>query len=90
MRFNGAIVKTAEKTVAIAVVEASFFAMPQNEKLAMMRKYAASLRNNPTIFMAEDADGNPQFYGRPDLINAVSDIPLTYMTWKEYEIKEDE
>lgn len=89
MRFNGAVVKTDNKTIAIAVVEADFLALEQTEKMAMMKKYATVFRNMPIVFMTQNANDESEFYGRKDLVDSVKEIPLTYMTWKEYKLKED-
>ena len=53
-----------------------------------MQKYATAFRGMPLVFMTQDEHGDSEFYGRRDLIDLVSEIPLTYITWKEYRFED--
>ena len=88
MQFTGAIVKTEGKNIALAVVADSFLTLPQAEKMAEMRRYATAFPGLPVVFMTMDADGQSEFFGRPDLINLLSDVPLNYIIFKTFETKD--
>ena len=38
------------------------------------------------VLVAQDEEGAPRFYGEPELLGLVSDIPLERMPWKEYPV----
>ena len=88
MKFTGAIVKTEGKNIAVAVVADSFLTLPQAEKMAEMRRYASAFPDLPLVFMTMSEDGGSEFFGRPDLINLLSYVPLNYIIFKTFETKE--
>ena len=88
MQFTGAIVKTEGKNIALAVVADSFLTLPQAEKMAEMRRYATAFPGLPVVFMTMDTDGQSEFFGRPDLINLLSDVPLNYIIFKTFETRD--
>lgn len=88
MKFTGAIVKTEGKNIAVAVVADSFLTLPQAEKMAEMRRYASAFPGLPLVFMTMAEDGESEFFGRPDLIALLSDVPLNYIIFKTFETKE--
>lgn len=90
MQFTGALVKADEKTVAIAVVSNTFLELSPEEKAKQMKEYASAWPGVPFVLMLQDETGYSEFYGRPDLIALVAEVPLTYITWKTFFTKETE
>lgn len=88
MQFTGALVKTEGKTIAVAVVDAAYLKLSQPEKMAEMRRYATAFPGMPLVLMTMEDGNDPEFFGRPDLINLLSEVPLTYITFKAFETKE--
>ena len=88
MQFTGAVVKTEGKSIAVAVVADSFLTLEQNEKMAEMRRYATAFPGLPLVLMTLDEQGESEFFGRPDLINLLSEVPLNYIIFKSFETKE--
>ena len=88
MKFNGAIIKVAEnKAVSLAVVDEDFKTLPAEERVALTQKYMKGL---PFLLLLVSKDGSrEEFYGRPDLVAQVSEIPLNFITFKTYTTKED-
>lgn len=88
MQFTGALVKTEGKTIALAVVDAAYLHLPQGEKMAQMRQYATAFPGLPLVLMTMDEAGESEFFGRPDLISLLAEVPLNYITFKAFETKE--
>lgn len=88
MQFTGAVVKTEGKSIAVAVVADSFLTLEQNEKMVEMRRYATAFPGLPLVLMTLDEQGESEFFGRPDLINLLSEVPLNYIIFKSFETKE--
>ena len=40
----------------------------------------------PVVLMAQDGRGTPTFYGRKDIANFMSGVPLNVIPWREYTI----
>ncbi len=89
MQFTGAVVKTEGKNIAVAVVADSFLTLEQNEKMAEMRRYATAFPGLPLVLMTLDEQGESEFFGRPDLINLLAEVPLNYIIFKSYETKDE-
>ena len=89
MQFTGAVVKTEGKNIAVAVVADSFLTLEQNEKMAEMRRYATAFPGLPLVLMTLDEQGESEFFGRPDLIILLAEVPLNYIFFKSYETKDE-
>lgn len=92
MKFNGAIIKVAEnKAVSLAVVDEDFKTLPAEERIALTQKYMTAFpKGLPFLLLLVSKDGSrEEFYGRPDLVAQVSEIPLNFITFKTYTTKED-
>lgn len=89
MKFNGALVKISDKeTIALAVVEGDFLELPMEERIARMKQYKAGFDPKlPLVLLLEapSAETREQYWGRPDLIEKLKEIPLNMMTFKTYE-----
>ncbi len=89
MKFNGALVQLEDMVIAVAVDSADFLSLPQPEKMAKMRAYQSAFPKTPFVMLLDMGAGESEFFGRPDLVAKMRDVPLNYITFKVYETKED-
>lgn len=89
MKFNGALVQLEDMVIAVAVDSADFLSLPQEEKMAKMRAYQSAFPKTPFVMLLDMGAGDSEFFGRPDLVAKMQDVPLNYITFKVYETKED-
>lgn len=89
MKFNGALVQLEDMVIAVAVDSADFLSLPQEEKMAKMRAYQSAFPKTPFMMLLDMGAGESEFFGRPDLVAKMRDVPLNYITFKVYETKED-
>lgn len=88
MKFNGALVQLEDMVIAVAVDSADFLSLPQPEKMAKMRAYQSAFPKTPFVMLLDMGAGESEFFGRPDLVAKMRDVPLNYITFKVYETKE--
>ena len=89
MKFNGALVQLEDMVIAVAVDSADFLSLPQPEKMAEMRAYQSAFPKTPFVMLLDMGAGESEFFGRPDLVAKMREVPLNYITFKVYETKED-
>ena len=89
MKFNGALVQLEDMVIAVAVDSAEFLSLPQAEKMAKMRAYQSAFPKTPFVMLLDMGGGESEYFGRPDLIARLKEVPLNYITFKTYETKED-
>lgn len=89
MKFNGALVQLEDMVIAVAVDSVDFLSLPQPEKMAKMRAYHSAFPKTPFVMLLDMGAGESEFFGRPDLVAKMRDVPLNYITFKVYETKED-
>ena len=89
MKFNGALVQLEDIVIAVAVDSADFLSLPQPEKMAKMRAYQSAFPKTPFVMLLDMGAGESEFFGRPDLVAKMREVPLNYITFKVYETKED-
>ncbi len=89
MKFNGALVQLEDMVIAVAVDSVDFLSLPQPEKMAKMRAYQSAFPKTPFVMLLDMGAGESEFFGRPDLVAKMRDVPLNYITFKVYETKED-
>ena len=89
MKFNGALVQLEDMVIAVAVDSADFLSLPQPEKMAKMRAYQSAFPKTPFVMLLDMGAGESEFFGRPDLVAKMREVPLNYITFKVDETKED-
>lgn len=89
MKFNGALVQLEDMVLAVAVDSADFLSLPQPKKMAKMRAYQSAFPKTPFVMLLDMGAGESEFFGRPDLVAKMREVPLNYITFKVYETKED-
>jgi hypothetical protein len=46
--------------------------------------YSPLFDHAPVVLMAQDLQGIPTFFGRPDIVNFLRDTPLDAIPWQEF------
>ena len=57
--------------------------------MAKGRAYQSAFPKTPFVMLLDMGAGESEFFGRPDLVAKMRDVPLNYITFKVYETKED-
>jgi hypothetical protein len=83
-RFDGAVIKEQGVEFAIAVVRRAVFNNPSQRDQAQAE--FAGLFGLPTVLMAQDGQGAPTYYGRPDLVKFLAHVPMDAIPWRSYSL----
>jgi hypothetical protein len=83
-RFDGAVIREQGVEFAIAVVRRLVLNNPSQRDQAQTE--FASLFGLPTVLMAQDAQGTPTYYGRPDLVKFLASVPVGAIPWRSYSL----
>ncbi|MDO4281648.1 MAG: hypothetical protein Q4C56_08460 [Peptococcaceae bacterium] len=88
MKFNGALVKTDARVIGVAVVDKSFVDKEPLERAKYIQAYIKGFGGQvPVVLLLGNADNlgdSEDFWGRPDLVAHLKEIPLNMMTFKTY------
>ena len=86
MRFQGAIIK--EQGIIFAVVLAKPHILNDHLKAnQLIGLFQQSVFGSiPVVLIARNFIGEPTYYGRRDIANFLSRVPLQTIPWKEYTI----
>ena len=85
MRFQGSIIKEQGATFGIVIVKP--YVLNNNIEKEQMQIFGQrAFGMIPIILMAQNSRGFPTYYGRKDIVNFLSRIPMSRIPWKEYSI----
>ncbi|BEU88001.1 hypothetical protein TAMA11512_14650 [Selenomonas sp. TAMA-11512] len=82
---HGAVIIEQGVTFAIVSVKPSVTQYTQRA-IAFRNQLTPFFPNMPIILMSQDAQGNPKYYGRKDIVDFLKSIQLRQIPWKEYHI----
>jgi len=85
MRFQGAVIKEQGITFAIVVVK-KHVVDNRFEANKAVRSFSPVFPGIPVVLMAQDSMGTPTYFGRKDIANFMTRVPLHAVTWKEYTV----
>lgn len=85
MRFQGAVVREQGVTFGIVVVKPSVLSIPSSRE-AMQEFGVEAFGFMPIVLMAQNARGVPTYWGRKDIVNFLSRVPMQCIPWKEYTV----
>lgn len=83
MKFQGAVIKEQNVTFAIVVVKKFILDNPTQATNAI-HGFEKIFPGLPIVLMAQNHKGIPSYYGRKDLTNFLSKLPLSSIPWKNY------
>ena len=88
MKFNGALVKTSVRTIGVAVTDKSFVDKDPMERAKYIQAYIKGFGGEVPVvlLLGDENDFNEEekFWGRPDLVEQLKEIPLNIMPFKTY------
>lgn len=84
--FDGAVVTEQGLEFAIAVVRKSVLDTSGTRDQAIV-EFSAAFGNLPTVLMAQDARGVPNYYGRPDIVDFLASVPMEAIPWRQYTLQ---
>lgn len=83
MKFQGAVVKEQGIIFGIVVVKSHIRNNPTaKEQMQSFGRQAFGMI--PIVLMAQNSRGIPQYWGRRDIVNFLSKVPMNRIPWKEY------
>ncbi len=82
-KFQGAVIKEQGVTFAVVVVKKSVLDFPQQRQSAI-DNFSMVFPGLPIVLMAQDVSGRPTYWGRKDLAQFLSRVPLQAIPWEEY------
>ncbi len=85
MTIHGAVIIEQGVTFAIVAVR-STVTQYTVRSIRMRRALSVYFPNMPIILMSQDANGEPHYYGRKDIVDFLKTIRLDQIPWKEYHI----
>lgn len=86
MQVQGAVVKEQGITFAVVIVKPHVL-NDHPEANRLIGSFQQSVFGDiPVVLMAQNSRGIPTYYGRRDIANFLSRVPLQAIPWKEYTI----
>ena len=83
---HGAVI--IEQGVTFAIIAVKPHVTRYTASAVQMRSSLAPyFPNMPIILMSQDADGEPHYYGRKDIVDFLKTIRLDQIPWKDYHIR---
>lgn len=84
MQFEGAVIKEQGVTFAIVIVKPHILNSDTEAN-----QLISAFQNNvfgyiPVVLMAQDSRGVPTYYGRKDIAQFLSHVPMHAISWKQY------
>lgn len=86
MQFQGAVIKEQGVTFAVVIVKPHVL-NDHAEANRLIGSFQQSVFGSmPVVLMAQNSRGVPTYYGRRDIANFLSQVPLHTIPWKEYTV----
>jgi len=84
MKFQGALIREQNVTFAIVIVKEHILQGSSQTKDETLRSFQPLFPGVPVTLMAQNHHGIPTYYGRPDIVNFLSNVSIDRIPWKEY------
>lgn len=84
MQVTGAVIREQGLTFAVVVVKPHVLNSTQEAQSAI--NGFTPIFRTPVVLMAQDGSGCPRYYGRKDIAEFMSRVPLQAIPWKQYTI----
>ena len=83
MKFQGAVIKEQGIRFAVVIVK---HRVVQNrcEADKTIRTFQPAFPGLPVLLMGQDSKGVPTYYGRTDISQFMSNVPLSAVRWQRY------
>ncbi len=84
MQVTGAVIREQGITFAVVVVKPHVIHDAQQAQSAIAE--FTPIFQAPVVLMAQESGGRPRYYGRKDIAQFMSGVPLQAIPWKKYTI----
>lgn len=85
MKFQGSLIK--EQGIAFAIIIVKPFVLNNKSGIEKMHQLGRAVFGMiPIILMVQNSRGTPTYYGRKDIVQFLSHVPLYRIPWKEYSV----
>lgn len=85
MTIEGAVIKEQGVTFAVVIVKEHVLNSP-SEADRTIRAFEPIFPGLPVVLMAQDYQGVPTYYGRPDISKFMASVPMSQVPWKRYTV----
>ena len=83
VELTGAVLAEQNVTFAVVIVKSAFIT-DRSAADAFIEELKVPFGGIPVLLMAQDEKGTPTYYGRPDLAQFMSTVPVENIPWKKY------
>jgi hypothetical protein len=84
MQVTGAVIR--ERGVAFAIVAVKPYVIQNSHEAQNTIAGFAPIFGVPVVLMAQDGRGQPTYYGRRDIAEFMSHVPIEAIPWRQYTI----
>jgi hypothetical protein len=85
MKIHAAVVKEQGVTFAVVVVKNHVLYNDSDANQAIVN-FSSVFPGMPVVLMAQDSGGTPEYYGRRDIVNFLSNVPMAAIPWREWSV----
>ncbi len=85
MTFDGAIIREQGVTFGIMVVKSHVLNEPSRRD-SVVAQASTAFGGIPTVLMAQTSSGRARYYGRPDIVKFMANVPPSAIPWKRYRL----
>jgi hypothetical protein len=85
MTMQGAVIRERGVIFTVVVVKQHIVGNRTQADQAI-QSFSPLFPGLPVVLMAQDARGVPAYYGRRDIAEFMSNVPLDAVPWKEYSV----
>jgi hypothetical protein len=85
MTIEGAVIREQGVTFAVVIVKERLL-NNSFEADRTIRAFQPAFPGLPLVLMAQNHQGVPSYYGRPDLSEFMANVPVDCVPWAEYTI----
>lgn len=82
MRVEAAVVREQGVDFVVVSVKRSALAVGTRDDVCV--EFSAAFEGLPAVLMSPDSQGVPEYYGRRDIVDFLSDVPPDALPWAEY------
>lgn len=83
MQFDGAVIREQGVTFAVVVVKKHVLDCGPDAAGAV-ENFSGVFPGMPVVLMAQDGRGRPTYYGRRDIVNFLSRVSPSRISWRRY------
>lgn len=82
MLIDAALVREQGVTFAVIVVKSNTLQASNRDEVAA--SFSRHWQGAPVVLMAQDYRGRPTYYGRPDIVRFLANVPFQRLPWRKW------